>query len=1127
MTDANGIFIIGGTPQGLQAALTLAECGRNVTLLEKGREIGRPRRKWSDKGERWRQYLRAQAAYHPRVQIHTEAEVTRIDASSEGSGAVEWIQRPQWISPELCVDCGKCLFSCPVELSDGSKPILELCAPHSMAIDKRKKAPCRLACPLDMNPQGYVALVGQGKFEEAYQLILEKNPLPGVCGRVCHHPCETECRRKEVDEPIAICALKRFVADVAGGRRRKPGNAPGSPRKGLPVAIIGSGPSGLTAAHELVSAGFSPTLIEADSKPGGLLHQGIAPYRLPRGIVEQEIKDILSLGVELRLNTPVRRWQDLEKLKSEGFQAVLLATGASVDLRMGIQGEDSQGIYGCVSFLRDLWKGKKPESLGRVAVIGGGNAAVEAARASLRSGARSVTLVYRRTRSEMPADPHEVEQALEEGVKLESLTVPVAFESRNGRLARLRCAEMKLEGIDASGRPRPVPIDGSDFTMPTDTAIVSIGQGSNVPLGIGGDIRKTPLEALEIAESGKTSIEGIYASGDAVSGPSTVVEAMASGRRAAQTIIRALNGGGALSGDDRHEACRDPYDPIREGIPVQARSAIPHRNIRDRIQDYDEVIARFTTEDAVREASRCLQCGICCECLQCEASCALGAIGHGKLPAKRSSRFDRIIVSDDRQTPCEFDASQVISIGRPRDANSWARAMAAGRSAAMEVLSKTLPVWTRSGARKCLRDGDPKIGVFICSCNDTLNPNNQLTEMIEPVKQIAGVAHAEVLASACHPEMGRRIEEVISARGLNGALIASCVCCNLNFACESCTEQRIRLKQRLFHQTGYDPKDIVLVNIKETCLLPFEADGSAGIDRAIRVIRSGLSQLKEHRAWDFRTEKTNPRALVLGATAAGIAAAKSLKTHFESVVLVEDKEIDEDVEVDLKSSEVDLLRPVRLIRLEGQRGDFALIVERGEAPGTAIASFRSKPDQNRSQQPGKPHGEAFNESAACQCLHGGVVILGRREFRNIPYKRDAFAKTIHPAGVKAFGTLETGIPGVFMASWSQAVKIPHETVGASVAGKALEDVLSNTEPREPLAAHVDSEFCRGCGMCAEICPEGAAHLEEISRGVAASWIDPRLCTGCGNCVSDCPTGAIHLPASEQQYFEEVMRAILG
>ncbi|MBW2563585.1 MAG: FAD-dependent oxidoreductase, partial [Deltaproteobacteria bacterium] len=891
MTSQKGILIIGADLQGLQAALTLARLGRNVTLIDKNIEIAAPPGNWSDKGKRWNQYLYTQVLYHPLIELLTQTEMTQIKETG-GGVEVDLIQEPMWVSPDLCVDCGKCLVSCPVEFSNGYKPLLELSGPSTMTIDKREKAPCRTACPIGMNPQGYIALIARGRFEEAYELIYDTNPLPGICGRVCHHPCETACRRQEVDEPVAICALKRFAVDEAGKKKKKPGKSDTSFPEGPRVAVIGSGPAGLTAAYDLARAGFRPTIIEAEKKPGGLLLHGIAPYRLPREIIKKEIAQILAAGVDLRLNSPVNSYKDIEKLKAEGFRAILLATGATKDLRMKIKGEDLKGIYGCVSFLKDLWKGKKFKSPGKVVVIGGGNAAIEAARASVRLGVKSVTIIYRRTRKEMPADPHEIEQALEEGVILKTLTIPVEFEGRADGLARVKCIKMKLGDVDASGRPRPIPVDGSDFLINADTAIISIGQKADISYGVGGNLKLNQRGTIEVEAGGQTNIFGVYASGDVVSGPSTVVEAMASGRRAARTIIYALKSDLVPAGKEVSELLRREYDSIPKGIPVQKQKTPFHRKISERVKDNNEVTGSFSVEDAIKEASRCLQCGVCSECLRCEAACDLNAISHDSTATQSKLHFSKAIFSDKMQTPSEIESSRMIRIERFGKKDSWAKAVVAGRASAVQALTETTPVTIEPASPKRLGDGKLRIGIFICSCNGTLNENDRLEKMITPLTDIPDVAHGEVLVSACHPEKGLRIEEVISEKRLNGVLIASCTCCHLAFACESCNDQRIRLKHRLFRKAGFDPKDIALINIKETCLLPFKKDDKTAIDQSMRMIRSGLWQLKDSKKLSKGSEESCPQAIILGATEAGISAAISLKEKYASVVVVENLKVE-------------------------------------------------------------------------------------------------------------------------------------------------------------------------------------------------------------------------------------------
>ncbi|MGD8229407.1 MAG: FAD-dependent oxidoreductase, partial [Desulfobacteraceae bacterium] len=950
-------------------------------------------------------------------------------------------------------------------------------------------------------------LIAQGRLEEAYDIIRDKNPLPGICGRICHHPCEAACRRQEIDMPIAICALKRFATDETQKKRKNASLPSESIPKGPRVAIIGSGPAGLTAAHDLVKAGLRSTIIEAEDKPGGLMRQAIGPFRLPREILEAEIAEILGLGIELRLNTPIHTLMELKKLMAQGFKAILLATGASRDLTLNIPGEDLERVYGCISFLKRLWNGSMPGLLGRVVVIGGGNAAVEAARAALRSSAEAVSLVCLEQKGEMPAWDFELEEAFKEGVKIINGFGPKQFVNKDGRLSAIefkRCSAV----FDGKGVFNPQYDETVLTTIEADTAIVAIGQTPGIPfIQKGADpsrrnksnLRGAHSDQIKMARNGETNIPGIYASGDMISGPSTVVEAMASGRRGAQMIIHFLKPGEEAVGADFPEFSRAEHQPIPEGMRKQKRRPLPHRTVSERIKDNGEVVGPFSAQEALKEASRCLQCGVCSECLRCQEACELGAIRHDRTPMLETLYFDRIIVADGAQMARKPESSHLVSMPHLGKRVSWAKAMLAGRVAAMDALSGVPVAELRPTPRVTLADGEMRVGVFICSCNGTLTEDGQLEQMIRPLKKISGVSHVEVLLSACHPEKGRRIEETIHQKELNGALIASCTCCHLDFVCESCNDQRIRLKHRLFREGGYDSKDMALINIKETCLLPFKDHPHRGMNLATRLIRSGLWQLRENQELSLRKKETNPQALILGATEAGLAAAKGLSQQMSSVTMVDDRRVKKKTRLELQEWGIDVISPARPVRLEGQQGEFTLVLE----------------------------SEASEVKPSYQNISVGIVILGRNEFKGIPYQRDPFVRDLHNKGIlRAFGTLESSIPGVYMASWSQVRSVPEEILGKAAASEGLEAILRQWESFDDLVAYVDSGLCRGCSRCADICPEGAAHLEEVSRGVATSWINPEVCTRCGNCMAECPTGAIFMPESDQEYFEKVIDVLL-
>jgi NADH-quinone oxidoreductase subunit F len=461
-------------------------------------------------------------------------------------------------------------------------------------------APCSHTCPAGVDAPRYIRFIAQGKPAEAVAVIREKIPFPSVCGYVCVHPCEAKCRRALLDEAIGIRVLKRFAADHDTGLWKQSSRA--APATGKRVAIIGSGPAGLTAAYYLAKLGHKITVFEALPEAGGMMRVGIPDYRLPKAILKAEIGEIESLGVDIKLNTLV---DSLDGLFEQGYNAVFLATGAHQGMKIGVKGEKNPGVIDCVSFLREVSLGKKVKVGDRVAVIGGGNAAIDSARTALRLGAREVTIVYRRTQAEMPASTEEIEEATTEGVEIRFLAAPSKITSQNGKL-RLECLQMKLGEVDASGRPRPEPVKGSQFSLDFDTIIAAVGQRPEVPsqfklsLGRGDTIQVDP-------DTLATSREGVFAGGDVVSGPASVIEAIAAGRQAAISIDKYLGGKGEIE-----ETLAPPEGELAplEEAEEEPRVEIPSLPVVERLKGFDQVELGLSDKMAVKEAERCLRCDL-------------------------------------------------------------------------------------------------------------------------------------------------------------------------------------------------------------------------------------------------------------------------------------------------------------------------------------------------------------------------------------------------------------------------------------------------------------------------------------------------------------------------------------
>lgn len=470
------------------------------------------------------------------------------------------------------------------------------------------RAPCLSACPAGVDVPGFVSLVGDKRYAEALRLHREKNPFASVCARVCFHTCEDKCRRATLDESVAIRAVKRFMVDqevtIQVPEVRE--NERNAARK---VAIVGAGPAGLSCAYFLARMGYKPDVFESAPRPGGMLVQAIPAYRLPREELAREVRMVERLGVNIETGRTLGRDFTLGDLKDRGYEAAFLAIGAAIGVPLDLPGADAQGVDEAMTFLRQYnIRGSVP--VGRnVAVIGGGNAAIDAARTAIRLGAESVTVLYRRTREEMPAYAEEIEEALQEGVKLRTLVNPESFEVKGGKVVGVVCHPMKLGEFDRSGRRHPEDAtEAARETIPADQVIVAIGQALDAKAVSGGvALELNPRGWIKAdPRTGATSESWVFAGGDDVTGPSSVVEAIAAGERAAVAIGRMLAGEDQSFWRGYHDAGAS-FDPDADPVPW-SRERLQTIPLEKRRQNFAEVEQPWNEATAVRQAKRCLRC---------------------------------------------------------------------------------------------------------------------------------------------------------------------------------------------------------------------------------------------------------------------------------------------------------------------------------------------------------------------------------------------------------------------------------------------------------------------------------------------------------------------------------------
>lgn len=636
------VLVVGGGIAGIEAALKIANSGNEVYLVEREPSLGGNMAKFDktfptlDCAACILTPKMVEAGQHEKVKLFTYSEVAEVDGYI-GNFKVKVRKKARYVDLDKCTACGDCEKVCPVNTADAfneglseRKAIYKLfpqAVPNVYQIEKKDKPPCRVACPAGVNVQGYLALTREGKYQEALTLLRENMPLPAVCGRVCFHPCEAECRRGELDQPVSINAVKRFLSDYENQSAKAQSLPMPKVKSGKKVAIVGSGPAGLSAAFYLNKAGHEVVIFEAKPEAGGLLRYGIPEYRLPKDVLKREIDYITGSGVKINTNSRLGQDFTIDDLKRQGYDAIFLAVGAGKEQSLGIEGENLSGVVSGLAFLEAANSNQKMDVDGKVLVVGGGNAAIDAARTALRLGAKSIEVIYRRSRQEMPAFTEDVTEAEREGISFRFLTSPIEISGKAGQVSSMECQQMKLGAPDESGRKQPVPVSNSKFTEVANLVIVAIGQRVD-PAFAGdkyADIDTAANGTVKVNEHYLTNVLGVFAGGDLVSGPARMVDAVAAGKEACHMIDAYLRGEKL---PEREKTFKSSIKPLTvKKYDQTLRHGSPHLPV-DKRGLQNEVVGTLSEQEVVAEARRCLDCGVCSECLECVPACQAQAINH-------------------------------------------------------------------------------------------------------------------------------------------------------------------------------------------------------------------------------------------------------------------------------------------------------------------------------------------------------------------------------------------------------------------------------------------------------------------------------------------------------------------
>jgi len=1104
------VAIIGATPAGVTAANKLGELGIPVTLIDKTLDLDQ---KFSRDEWRLKSGVRLNYAHrpglirilrNPNIRLRMPARVDAIKHSAQGFTIK--LTRPQtFVDAEKCTLCGRCHAVCPVTLDSGRKAVIyngRQSLPGRAVIEKRNEPPCQAKCPLHVNAQGYIALCRDEKYSEALDLIRQENVLPGICGRICTHPCESACRRADVDAAIAIKDIKRFIADSA------PAAAPKQKKNDGPaIAVVGSGPAGLAAAAELARSGCEVTIYEKEPLPGGLLRYGVGRYRLPEDILDRDIDYIKSLGVTIITGHAVNFLQQLEVLTKK-FSAVLLATGAGLDRRLDIPGEDFDAVEGCLSFLNRLYRGEIKKLTGSAAVIGDGNSAFDLARALNRLGAKATVLSWF-SEDSIPADADEVKAAREEGIAIKTSCQVTAFEGNGGKLSGLACAVTKPGAPDANAVCWPV-IDAAQpvFELSFDRAFVAIGQCGPLKEGGGrGKLQLSPQGYMQTDAGYCTSLQNIYAAGDGSTGPTSVVEAMASGRAAALSILKSLHLASA-SGLQPVRPENMDFDALPENFAKTHRPIMKELAPGKRRSNFLEVALGLTENQIAAEAERCLQCGICSQCLQCVEVCsAIGAVQHGQLDEPVTENAGIVIIAD-KDAAGQINGDDVIRAYDAKSSNEDVYALMvrgfAAAAKAMSLLDGSGGRLKGHGMSFSIPDPDLspdiRIGVFACRCNESLGWLDSMTGFMDSLLSRHDVVHAEVVTAACIQDGYSNIVRTIREKGITRAVLASCVCCSLNFACSSCTEQRSRLKNKLFTGTGVSRSMVESCNLRGEVLRFVQTKPELAASRFESLIDTSINRARRLKPLPCPARNYNFNTAIIGDSEEAFNSATMLADAGFEVFLFDPSEGEAPGWAGHPG--IHRFAHAAVSSISGKRGDFQIAFRIGDQPERTIQA--------------------------------GAVILGGRQAKKITcmHQKELPGRTITAAmqekgitGIPFLYPGSTSVPGLYMADFP-GVKLSKREKGAAAAMLAAAGMPRGPRSSRGFTVCIDEERCRGCGRCIRHCPYQAITMGPAANGAWSASVDDALCKGCGNCISICPSNAADSPYRNHAFLERALGELL-